>query len=147
MQNILPGWQAIVTQGLYRVPYAAATRVGMVDLADVAEAAALVLTEPDHSGAVYELAGPEVLRQTEVAAVLAACLGRPVQVEVIDRIAWEGSARQMGLPAYAIATLTSMFEYYERYGFWGNPRVLAMLLKRTPADLTSFVRRTFHSSG
>jgi hypothetical protein len=40
-----------------------------------------------------------------------------------------------------------MFEYYERYGFWGNPRVLASLLKRTPADLTSFVQRTFHASG
>jgi uncharacterized protein YbjT (DUF2867 family) len=146
MQNLLSGWQAIVEQGLYRIPYASSTRLGMVDLADVAEAAALVLTEPDHSGAIYELAGPDVLTQTEVAMVLATALGRPVHTEVIDRAVWEASARRAGLPAYAITTLRSMFEYYERNDFWGNPRVLTMLLQRSPTDLIRFVGRTLSSS-
>jgi uncharacterized protein YbjT (DUF2867 family) len=142
MQNVLAGWQTIVEQGLYRIPYAATTQLGMVDLADVAEAAALVLTEPGHSGAIYELAGAEVLMQGEVAAMLANALGRPVQVEVLDRAAWVTAARQAGFADYAIATLRSMFEYYERYGFWGNPRVLTMLLQRPPAEFASFIGRT-----
>jgi hypothetical protein len=70
-----------------------------------------------------------------------------VQTEVIDRAAWERSARRTGLSAYAITTLRSMFEYYECFGFWGNPRVLAMLLKRPPADFTSFVKRTLYAGG
>ena len=41
MQNILAGWELIVEQGIYRVPYPPSTRLGMVDLLDVAEAAAL----------------------------------------------------------------------------------------------------------
>jgi uncharacterized protein YbjT (DUF2867 family) len=53
MQNVLVGWRDIVEHGRYRIPYAASTRLGMVDLADVAEAAARVLIEPTHSGALY----------------------------------------------------------------------------------------------
>jgi hypothetical protein len=34
-----------------------------------------------------------------------------------------------------------MFGYYERHGFWGNPRILSWLLGRPPATLASFVRR------
>ena len=59
LQNILAHWDQIVEQGVYPIPYAAETRLGMVDLEDVAAAAAIVLTEPGHEGATYELSGPE----------------------------------------------------------------------------------------
>ena len=39
MQNVLAGWTAIVEEGIYRVPYPVETRLGMVDLNDVAAAA------------------------------------------------------------------------------------------------------------
>jgi uncharacterized protein YbjT (DUF2867 family) len=67
MQNVLGGWQAIVERGVYAVPYSVESRMSMVDLEDVAQAAAVVLTEPSHLGATYELVGPEVLTQTEIA--------------------------------------------------------------------------------
>lgn len=145
MQNILAGWQTIIESGIYRVPYAVATRLGMVDLEDVAEAAARVLTEPDHSGASYELAGPQILSQIEVAATLATALKRPVQAEAVDKASWEQSARKAGLSAYAIATLLKMFDYYERYGFWGNPRVLTDLLGRAPTSFAAFIQRTLQT--
>ena len=34
-----------------------------------------------------------------------------------------------------------MFVYYERHGFWGNPRVLHMLLGRAPATFAKFLAR------
>src|SRR5256885_13981801 len=40
MQNLLASWESISRHGIYRVPYAAETKLGMVDLADVAEVAA-----------------------------------------------------------------------------------------------------------
>ncbi len=57
MQNILAGWRSIVEDGIYRVPYPIDTRISLVDLRDVAEAAARVLTEDGHVGATYELVG------------------------------------------------------------------------------------------
>ena len=132
MQNILAGWTTIIQEGIYRVPYPVETRLGMVDLEDVATAAAIVLTESGHSGAIYELAGPEPLTQTEVAAILSEILGRPVRAEQVPIAAWSRQARASGLDAHKIETLVKMFHYYEQFDFWGNPRVLGWLLNRPP---------------
>ena len=142
MQNVLAHWDQIMEQGVYLVPYAVETRLGMVDLEDVAEAAVVVLTEAGHAGAVYELAGAEVLSQVEVAAILGQQLGRPVRAEAVPLEAWERRARESGLGDYQVETLVKMFCYYERYGFWGNPRVLSWLLGRPPTTFAVFVERS-----
>jgi uncharacterized protein YbjT (DUF2867 family) len=141
MQNVLAHWDQILEQGIYPVPYAAETRLGMVDLEDVAAAAAVVLTEPGHAGATYELGGTEVLSQIEVATTLGQQLGRPVRAEVVTLEAWERRARASGLSDYQVETLVRMFRYYERYGFWGNPRVLGWLLRRPPTTFAAFLER------
>jgi uncharacterized protein YbjT (DUF2867 family) len=142
LQNIAAHWDQILEQGRYLVPYAVETRLGMVDLEDVAAAAAVVLTQPGHTGATYELAGAEALSQTEVAAILSQQLGRLVQAETMSLEAWQRGVRAAGLGDYQIETLIKMFRYYERYGFWGNPRILNWLLGRPPATLADFVKRT-----
>ena len=57
MQNLLAGWKSIVEDGVLRVPYSVNSKFSFVDLEDVAEAASIVLTEPNHINATYELAG------------------------------------------------------------------------------------------
>jgi hypothetical protein len=141
MQNVLAQWEHVLEQGVYSVPYAVDTRLGMADLEDVAQAAAIVLTEPGHEGATYELAGAEALTQTEVAAVLSQQLGRPVRAEAEPVEMWEKRARESGLGDYQIKTLVKMFRYYERYGFWGSPRVLTWLLGRPPTTFAAFAER------
>ncbi|MEW6717284.1 MAG: NmrA family NAD(P)-binding protein [Chloroflexota bacterium] len=141
MQNILIHWQKISTEGVYPIPYAAQTRISMVDLEDVAQVASLVLTEPGHGRATYELVGSEALSQLEVVAVLRECLGRSVRVEVVSGEEWEKAARSSGLGTYAIETLVKMFAYYEQYGFEGNSRVLEWLLGRPVTTFASFVLR------
>ena len=142
MQNLLAYWDSIVEQGIYRLPYAVETRLGMVDLEDVAAAAAIVLTEPGHAGATYELAGADVLSQIEVASILAQRLGRPVRAETQSLEEWERGARVSGLGDYQVETLIQMFRYYEQHGFRGNPNVLAWLLARPPTTFAAFVERT-----
>jgi len=67
MQNILGGWRSILDDGVFRVPYPVETRVSLLDLADLADAAAVVLMNDGHAGATYELAGTRPLSQAEVA--------------------------------------------------------------------------------
>lgn len=142
MQNILAGWQMIVSQGLYRVPYPVGTRLGLVDLEDVAAVAATILTGPEaHAGASYELAGPETLSQSEVAAVLSQSLGRPVRAEEIPLDEWAAGARAAGLDDYQVETLVKMFRYYRQFGLWGNSQVLGWLLQRPPTSLRAFIER------
>ena len=139
MQNLLAQWPAIVETGVLRQPYAPETRISLVDLADVAAAAARVLLEPGHEGAIYELTGTRALSQHEVATILSRALGRPVRAEAIPRQEW--AAQVSALSAYARSTLLKMFDYYEANGFVGNPNVLRWLLGREPASLAAFARR------
>jgi uncharacterized protein YbjT (DUF2867 family) len=141
MQNVLAYWDQIVQQGVYAVPYGVETRLGMVDLEDVAEAAATVLTEGGHAGATYELAGADVLSPVKVAAILERQLARPVHAQAVPLDVWERGARASGVEDYQVETLLRMFRYYENYGFWGNPNVLSWLLRRPPTTFATFVER------
>ena len=142
MQNVLAGWQTITERGVYNVPYTVEARMSMVDLEDVAQAAAVVLTEPGHLGATYELAGPEVLTQRQVAETLSKHLKHPVRAEKITIEAWVRQAQTSGMGEYQIKTLIKMFQYYDRNDFWGNPHTLTSLLGRTPTKFEAFIKRT-----
>jgi uncharacterized protein YbjT (DUF2867 family) len=89
MQNLLSAWKLITDEGILRNPYPVETRLSLVDLEDVAEAAALVLTQPGHGGGTYELAGTPPLTQTEVAAGFSDALGRPMRAVAEPIEAWE----------------------------------------------------------
>jgi NAD(P)H dehydrogenase (quinone) len=141
MQNILTQWDRIAGEGIYAVPYAIETRLSLVDLVDVAEVAALVLTEPSHTGGTYELVGTEGLSQAEIAEELSEQLGRRVRAHVVPRDAWAQQARDAGLGPYQVQTLLQMFRYYEEYGLVGNPRVLHWLLERPPTPLAATIAR------
>mgnify|MGYP001188965145 CR=1 FL=1 len=139
MQNVLAYWPQIVEQGVYPIPYSVEARLSMVNLQDTAEVAALVLTEPGHVGAIYELAGPEALSQSEVAEILSQQLGRPVCAQTVPLDEWERTARASGMSDYAVETLKKMFRYYDRFGLCGNPNVLAWLLHRPATPFAAFV--------
>jgi len=141
MQNVLANWRAITNEGVYAVPYATSARISVVDLFDVAAAAEVVLTQLNHSNAIYELAGPEALSQDEVAAILTRELGKPVQAQTQDRGLWAENAQRSGMNEYSVNTLLKMFEYYENYGLIGNPNILNMLLKRPAATFSDFIHR------
>lgn len=145
MQNLLAGWQTIIQTGRYPIPYAPTTRLSLVDLQDIAQAAAQILLQPGHEGATYELVGTPGLTQIEVAAVLSQVLDRPITAEPIPRDQWQQQAIAAGLTNYPLQTLLRMFEYYEQYGLRGSPQVLSWLLGHPPTSLASFLQRVLNT--
>jgi NAD(P)H dehydrogenase (quinone) len=139
MQNIVGAWRGIVEDGVFRVPYPADTRLSLVDLADVAEVAARVLTEDGHDGATYELVGTAPLSQSEVAATIGTVLRRDIRVEVEPIEPWESRVRAAGMGDHERGTLAAMFRYYARHGLAGNSNTLRWLLGRAPHDLGHFI--------
>ena len=128
MQNLLAGWKSIVDEGILRVPYSINARFSFVDLEDLAEAARMVLTEPNHTNATYELAGTFPLSHAEAAKIFSRVLNRVVRAEKEEIKGWRSHAR--GLSGYAMENLTRMFEYYDKFGLTANPNVLEYLLRR-----------------
>jgi len=141
MQNVTASWDQILSQGRYPVPYSPGTRLSLVDLDDVAQAAARVLTESGYTGATIELVGTPALSPSDIAELLSAELDRRVTVEVVALEAWERKARASGLGAYQVSALVRMFAYYEEHGLTGNPRALTVVLGRQPTSFPAFVRR------
>ena len=73
----------IVGKGLLMLPMADA-RIASIDIGDVAEVAALALTEPGHEGRTYPLTGPAALSMAEVAVELSAVTGKPIRYVNVD---------------------------------------------------------------
>jgi NAD(P)H dehydrogenase (quinone) len=143
MQNILSQRESILDQGIYKVPYPTETSLSFVDLQEVAQVAAAVLTESGHENATYPLAGTPGVSQAEIAASLSHIANRVVKVEEVTLADWERQARARGLGDYQVETLVAMFRYYARYGLPGNPQVLRWLLGNPPMNMESFLEGAF----
>jgi uncharacterized protein YbjT (DUF2867 family) len=141
MQHLVPIWKSVLATGVHAMPFSASAKFSVVDLADLAEAAALVLTKDGHESATYQLAGPQPLSQQDMAAVLTDLLGRPIRAEAKPLDEMLRDARAAGMPAERIETMRLMNVHYDSHGLVGNPNVLAWLLGRPPGTFADFVRR------
>jgi uncharacterized protein YbjT (DUF2867 family) len=142
MQNIQDVWEKILTEGTYPVFSSPQKKMRMIDAEDLGEAIAKVLTDPSLRGATYEMAGPEALTFTEMAAIISEELHRSVQVILLDEKARESFARTQGWKEYASEAFKKMWDHYDKYGSpGGNPLVLTSILGRSPTDYRSFVKR------
>jgi uncharacterized protein YbjT (DUF2867 family) len=136
-QNLL----AAALAGRLDMPYSVDAPFTNVDLDDVAEVAARVLTEPGHDRATYELAGPELTTVRGLAAAASEVLGRPVVAAESDRAAWVAGPGA-ALSAQVRRDLLAMFAAYDARGLAGNPRVLAVLLGREPSTWRDVLLRS-----
>ena len=140
MQNLLTSWNNILGEGVLHVPYSVHAKFSFIDLEDVAEAAQVVLTEPTHKNAIYELAGTMPTSHAAVAEILSRVLNRDIRAEKEKIKDWKFRAK--GMSEYAMQNLVRMFDYYDQWGLVGNPNVLRGLLKREPKSMESFIDRT-----
>lgn len=137
---------AAVRDGKLGLPYSTHQRLSFVDLVDIAEVCASVLTEDGHLHATYPLCGSDYLSGDEFAAIIADVAGEPVTAELVP---FERVLQFMGVDAslghYQRSYLTRLFGYYDAFGISGNPNVLRFLLKREPGTVRDYVRRSLAS--
>jgi uncharacterized protein YbjT (DUF2867 family) len=99
---------AIVATGKLLRPMEDA-KIASIDVGDIAEVAATVLTGSGHEGAIYPLTGPEALSMTEVAEKLSAATGKTIQY--VDVAPEQATAAQLaaGMPPYTAEALAELF--------------------------------------
>lgn len=137
-QNLQAAWPAIVRDGVYAEPNPVGTRVARVDYRDVAEAAAIALTSDRLAYGCFELSAPGWHSRSEIAALAAQALGRPVRAEEIGFDAW---AARIGLPDGAALRplLARVHAHYAAHGLGGNDLSLHAVLGRTPRTLSQYI--------
>ena len=117
--------RSALRDGVLRSAWGLEQAQSFVDLRDVAEAAAVLLTEDGLDGGTFEAVGPEPLTAPEIASRLAAHSGRPV--EAVD----DPPAGPVPAAAdWAAHCRRRMLDHYRGHGFTGSSRVLEALLGR-----------------
>ncbi|MEW2623591.1 NmrA family NAD(P)-binding protein [Streptomyces sp. NPDC048106] len=124
--------------GVFRQPFSLDRPLSFVDLADVGEVAATVLSDPaKHLWATYELCAADPLTGYDVARVLAGAGGTDVRAEQVD----VRDTLPKDAPDYTVDGFIRLATHYDRYGLLGNPNVLRWLLGREPTTLAQYARR------
>ena len=141
MQHLAMIWKKVLETGVHNMPFNIDVKFNVADLRDLAEATAIVATEPGHLYITYELAGPEALSQRDMAAVIGRVLGREIRAEALSLEQMEKNARAAGAGDDRVEQMLTMNSHYDQFGFRGNPNVLHWILDREPNTFENYVKR------
>ena len=127
-QNYAAFWPKVVKEGVLAEPWSSETRFSLVDYRDVAEVAAIALTEDRLLFGTFELCAPGQLDRHEVVALMSDVLGRKI-----------GERRDPGVLGDVSQGLRAMFDHYDHHGLLGNPLTLRAILGREPRLLRAYL--------
>lgn len=139
MQNLTTTHLPELRRGEVSVP-AGRGRTSFIDVRDIADVAALVLTEPGHAGQAYELTGSEALTYAEVARKFSAATGRPIRYTNPSPLAFFRHMRARGLPTAQVLVMEAIYAA-ARFGLAARVTPdTARLLNRSPRSFDDFAR-------
>ncbi len=127
-QNLAGAWRSIVEKRVLAEPWSTETRHSRVDYRDVAEVAAIALTEDRLTDGTFELCAEGALNRREIAALLTEVTGHAVAARRTD-------PATLGPEMDA---LRPMFDHYDRHELRGNALTLRAILGREPRSLRAY---------
>jgi len=139
--------KSVFEENVFRLTWSLDRYQSMVDLDDVTDVVALVLTNPQqHAAATYELVGPGRFTAHDIGRVLSDVLGRTIAVERIDPEAFIRARLgdlDPGALEHQLRMSRAIAARYSSHDFIGNPNVLTWLLGRQPSSFEDFVRKEY----
>jgi len=127
--------------GVYPIP-AGNQGMAVVDVRDIAEAAAISLTEEGHAGKMYDLVSSEMLTGSKAAAIWSKLLGKEITYGGHgDFDGFEAQLRDTGSPSWLAYDVRVMFQGYVERGFSNTEDQtarFAALLGHQPRTYRSF---------
>jgi uncharacterized protein YbjT (DUF2867 family) len=127
IQNDITLKEALGTQGIYPVPIGTAG-IGAVDVRDIAEAAAISLTEKGHNEQTYDLVGRSTITGPGNAAIWSKLLNKEIRYAGHNFDQWEEQMRA-GAAGWTAFDLRMMFQGYFDRGFAPTETEVAHLTK------------------
>ena len=142
-QNDLWLKDALLGHGLYPTPFGN-QGLSRVDVRDIAEAAAIVLTEAGHDGQTYDLVGSETHTGRSTSEAWSRALGKPIAYAGDDLDAWEKQSLQY-LPGWLVFDLKLMYAFFQEKGLKATPAEIqrvTTLLGHPPRGFDRFAAET-----
>jgi uncharacterized protein YbjT (DUF2867 family) len=126
-QNDLTLKSVLADFGVYPMPLGT-PGLSAVDVRDIADAAAVVLTTEGHLGKTYNIVGPDVLSGPTVASIWSTALGKTIQYPGEHMDAFEEQLRTQ-VPSWAAYDFRMMMQGYLERGFAASDEDVAKLSK------------------
>jgi len=139
MQNALWAAPSIASSGMIYMPVEDAKFV-MVDMRDVSEAAAKVLTTEGHENQTYVLTGPALLSFHDIASSLSKVLGKDVKYVNVPMEAALEAFIGMGAPKWLAEAFCEYFENYRKGGSAGTTNDFEKVTSHPPRSFETFAR-------
>jgi uncharacterized protein YbjT (DUF2867 family) len=111
-----------------------------IDADDIADAAAMVLTDSGHDGKVYELTGPRLLTFAEATAEIATAVGREIDYVTVSLDDYRTGMVEAGVPNDYADMVVSLFGTLFDGRNESTTDGLRVLLGREPRDFAEFVK-------
>jgi NAD(P)H dehydrogenase (quinone) len=133
-ENLLPRLLRAVATGRL-TSNAASGRAAYISRADCAAVAAAVLLGPDDASTEYEITGPELLSQADVAALVSEVAGRQIALVDLDDADFLRDLADSGLPEARQQSLAAHLAAVREGYFDVSSRTAAKLIGRPPRTL------------
>src|SRR6202521_2330682 len=130
----------IVSKGALFLPMANA-KIASIDVGDIAEIAADVLTGAGHEGKIYPLTGPEALSMAEVAEKLSAATGKTIRYVNVAPEDAKRAQLAAGVPPFLADALAELFAERRKGKEAQASRVIETIIGRRAASFDEFAAR------
>lgn len=134
-QNMTQRWSEVLKTGTYGEPWSEETRFSRVDYRDVAEVAAIALTEDRLLYGTYQLCAEGNLNRKEIVALMSEVLGRKV-----ESVRPSPSASPSQTDDQQPSPMQIMFDWYDHHALVGNALTLSAILDREPRALRDYFK-------
>lgn len=133
-------WRQPLLDGRLALPMGAMPEP-FIDVQDIADVAATLLTEDGHHGQVYELSGPHALTFAEAVATIAKAADRTIRYVELTPEEYRTELLAEGYSAADATALNAMFAGM-RSGYLAEPTdTVRQLLGRDPIDFATYAAR------
>lgn len=106
---------------------------------DFAEAAAVVITDPQHQGKVYELAGDESYTLSDLAAEVSKQEGKEIPYNNLEEAQYAGILESVGLPAGLAQAIAGWDLSASKGDLFDDSKTLSKLIQRPTTPLSESV--------
>jgi uncharacterized protein YbjT (DUF2867 family) len=139
MTNLLMVAPGVTETGMLFAP-TAGRPVAMVDIRDVAAAAAVTLLADGHTDRTYDLTGPTAITFDEVAEALTTATGHPVRSIDLTEAQARPRFENAGLPDWLSTHLAGVFALIRTGGFAQPTDHIRAITGHPARDITDFAR-------
>ncbi|MEM8942683.1 MAG: SDR family oxidoreductase [Pseudomonadota bacterium] len=138
-QNMLAQSAGIAANDCFYLPLGDA-RQSTIDISDIAEITASILTSDDHFGQSYDLTGPESLSFHEVASILSDVSGRQITYQPVSLAQAESAFLANGMPEWTARALAEIQDLFATGAYAEVLPDAERLLGRRPRTFERFAR-------